>query len=628
MHTHDPLKENRTPRYGELNRADYAALGLMVGLEVHQQLKTTRKLFCRCPAGHRFNSHDAEILRHMRPTLSEMGEYDGTALMEFKTRKEIIYRIRRETVCTYEMDDAPPFEIDDDALDVALQISALLGLRLVDELHIARKQYLDGSIPAGFQRTGILGIDGAIPFKEGRVGVRQLSIEEDSCREVSDEGHTRIYRADRLGTPLIEVVTEPDMRTPQDGAAVAQLIRDLVRATGRVRTHAGGARQDVNVSVRGGVRNEIKGVDSYKLMPELIHNEALRQANLLHVRSLLQARGAIAPTAPGVEVTAQLRQTPCDFLREAIHGGAAVHAVALPGFEGLLSHPIQPGVTFLKEIADRVRVIACLDHRPNLICSEDSGPNISSGEWGRVRRALGAKRAEPILLVWGPERDCRTATQEVLNRAAEALIGVPSETRQAFADGTTGFERILPGPERMYPDTDLPPITITPARIARLKAGLPEPPWARRERLLSVGVGLDLAERLIRHAAYDLFWALYDERGEAISAQGLASLLLDRRCDNPAEISALSWWRAQLDALHAGRIIPETLWMKGEVSPEALDEAAARDLFEALLGSAPAPLNLEAEEAALMGALMNSPLRGRARGRLIRQWLRQALEAR
>ncbi|MCK5076394.1 MAG: Glu-tRNA(Gln) amidotransferase GatDE subunit E, partial [Calditrichia bacterium] len=132
--------------FDEMTEKDYAELGLKAGLEIHQQLLTEKKLFCRCPAGHYNKEYDAEILRHMRPTLSELGEYDGTALMEFKTKKEIIYQINNKTVCTYEMDDTPPFEINQQALDIALEIALLMNYKMVGEIHIARKQYLDGSI--------------------------------------------------------------------------------------------------------------------------------------------------------------------------------------------------------------------------------------------------------------------------------------------------------------------------------------------------------------------------------------------------------------------------------------------------------------------------------------------------
>ena len=263
--------------FEEMTPEDYAKIGLRSGLEIHQQLLTDKKIFCRCPAGRYSDQYDSEILRHMRPTLSELGEYDGTALMEFKTKKEIIYRINRNSVCTYEMDDTPPFMLNEQALDIALEVAMMLDLNLVNELHIARKQYLDGSIPTGFQRTTIVGVDGWIPYKGRKIGVYQLGLEEDSCREVSDIGHQRVYLTDRLGMPLIEPVTHPDMRTPQEVAEVGEILRKLMRATGKVRTGHGSTRQDVNVSVSGSTRIEIKGVPSLRRIPRLVYNEAMRQ---------------------------------------------------------------------------------------------------------------------------------------------------------------------------------------------------------------------------------------------------------------------------------------------------------------------------------------------------------------
>ncbi|MFO7582124.1 hypothetical protein [Guyparkeria sp.] len=238
----------------EMTLEDYQAIGMKSGLEIHQQLDTEKKLFCRCPILPYNEIFHAQILRHMRPTLSELGEYDGTALMEFKTKKEIIYQINKNTVCTYEMDDTPPFELNPQALDIALEVTMLLGCKLVSEVHIARKQYLDGSIPTGFQRTTILGVDGSIPYGDRRIGIIQLGLEEDACREISDAGHFRTYRTDRLGIPLIETVTMPEMRTPREVADVAEILRWLVRSTGKVRTGIGATRQDVNVSVTGGQR--------------------------------------------------------------------------------------------------------------------------------------------------------------------------------------------------------------------------------------------------------------------------------------------------------------------------------------------------------------------------------------
>jgi glutamyl-tRNA(Gln) amidotransferase subunit E len=305
--------------FEKMTDADYKKIGFKSGLEIHQQLLTEKKLFCRCPAGKYSDKYDAEILRHMRPTLSELGEYDGTALMEFKTKKNIVYRINRETVCTYEMDDTPPFLINENALDIAISTGMLFGCNIVDELHIARKQYLDGSIPTGFQRTAIYALDGELPFKNRKIKIVQMSIEEDSCREISDVGHQRIYNTDRLGMPLIETVTGPNMKTPQEVAEVADLCTKVVRSTNNVRRGMGAAREDVNVSVKGGTRIEIKGVPKISRIPLLTYNEAMRQWNLLRLREELKRR-KITPatfTAESLDITKVIKSTYYLPLKEA-----------------------------------------------------------------------------------------------------------------------------------------------------------------------------------------------------------------------------------------------------------------------------------------------------------------------
>ncbi|MBN1542517.1 Glu-tRNA(Gln) amidotransferase subunit GatE [candidate division KSB1 bacterium] len=493
--------------YVKMKEADYAAVGFRSGLEIHQQLLTKKKLFCRCPAGCYSTAYDAEILRHMRPTLSELGEYDGTALMEFKTRKEIIYRINHDTVCTYEMDDTPPFELNAEALDSALAIAQLYGCALIDELHIARKQYLDGSIPTGFQRTTIVGVDGSIPFDNRRLPIVQLGLEEDACREVSDIGHERIYLTDRLGMPLIETVTAPELYTPQQAAQAAQIFRRLVRSTGLVRTGIGAARQDVNVSVTGGTRIEIKGVSRIPAIPLLTYNEAMRQWNLLLLRQELQRRGITPQTfsAEYREVTRLVRRTRYLPLRQAIDHGLIVQCVILRGFRGLLRHQTQTQTVFAKELSDRVRVIACLTTLPNLIHSDTLSETLSSSEWQSIQRSVVADADDTLVLVWGNAIDAESAAKEIVIRAREAAQGVPSETRQALADGTTGFERILPGPDRMYPDTDLPPLRVTADRVQRIRVGLPQPIWEREAWYHQLGIPADTIEPLAVSPWAELF---------------------------------------------------------------------------------------------------------------------------
>jgi len=501
--------------FGEMTADDYAAIGFMSGLEVHQQLLTKRKLFCRCPARPYSDEFDAEVLRHMRPTLSELGEYDGTALMEKKTRKNIYYRIHHDTVCTYEFDDTPPFFPDEDALDISLGICMLFHLNLVSEMHIARKQYLDGSIPTGFQRTAILGVDGQIPFKGRRIGVRQLSLEEDACREVSDVGHDRVYLTDRLGLPLIETVTEPDMRTPQETAEVCQIIRMVCRSTGKVRTGYGTTREDVNVSVRGGTRVEIKGVPQIKRIPLLVYNEAMRQCALLNIRGLLKERGITPETLSWTshDVTRAVAKTQYEPIRNAITQGLLVKCVVLKGFAGILNHPTQEHTTFAKEFSDRVRVIACLTNLPNIVHSDTATDLLTVRDWKELRRRTQAAEQDALVLVWGNEQDTQCACNEIVLRAREATQGVPSDTRQALKDGTTGFERVLPGAERMYPDTDLPPMVIAEERLAAIRAKLPMPFWDREAMYRKMGLPADAIIPLCRSARVGLFDKLVNEVG-------------------------------------------------------------------------------------------------------------------
>lgn len=490
-----------------MTEEDYKTVGFKSGLEIHQQLLTEKKLFCRCPAGKYSKEYDAEILRHMRPTLSEMGVYDGTALMEFKTKKNIIYHINRETVCTYEMDDTPPFLINEDALDIAIGIGMLFNCNIVDEIHIARKQYLDGSIPTGFQRTAIYALDGWIPYKDRKIKIVQMSIEEDSCREVSDIGHERVYLTDRLGMPLIETVTEPAMRTPQEVAEVAWQCSKLVRSTHKVRRGMGAAREDVNVSVDGGTRIEIKGVPQITMIPILTYNEAMRQWNLLRLRDELKRRGITSDTfkSEHYDITNLLKKVDYAPLNNAIDSGRKIRCVVLKGFKDLLHWQTQTGTYFSKEISDRVRVIACLTNIPNLIHSDSKSDTITSSDWLKVKKFTNASDNDTMVIVWGSEEDVNTAVNEIIIRAKEATIGIPSETRQAMNDGTNGFERILPGADRMYPDTDLPPKKITSERLNKIKSWLPEQFWKRIEWYKELKIPIDTIDELSISQYAELF---------------------------------------------------------------------------------------------------------------------------
>ena len=497
----------------EATQADYDRIGFMSGLEVHQQLATKEKLFCRCPAGifQKPDQFDAELLRHMRPTLSEMGEYDGTALMEFKTRKNIIYRIAHRTACTYEVDDTPPFPINPEALQYALEITLASKLKVVGEVHITRKQYLDGSIPTGFQRTAILGIDGEIPLRHKKVRLIQLSVEEDACREVSDIGHTRIYRTDRLGMPLIETVTYPEMVNPDEVEEAGNVIRFLNRSTGRVRTGIGAGRQDVNVSCKGGTRIEVKGVAHTKWIPEVTHVECFRQWALLAIREQLKSRIQKENWKMNyMELDPKQFHFYFDPITDAIKRGEKVYAVNLPQFAGLLSHFTQPGHPFYCEFADRLKVIACIE-RPNMATSEDLEDVVSRSVFEKAAKALNVGENDAQIIFWAADDDVKTALETIEERALMAFDGVPQETRKALPDGTTIFERVLPGADRMYPDTDSAPIPLTNDYIESLKKNIPESIADRYAQLDQWGVPKDCYKYILTYNFFPLIKRIVSE---------------------------------------------------------------------------------------------------------------------
>jgi len=629
---------------------DYDAVGFMSGLEVHQQLGTTHKLFCRCPAGLYTETHDGEVMRHMRPTLSELGEYDGTALMEFKTKKEIIYLLNHLNVCTYEMDDTPPFLVNQDAIDLAIELCLMMNMDIIDEIHIARKQYLDGSIPTGFQRTAIVGVNGWLPFNGRKLTITHVSVEEDSCREVSDKGHRIVWRTDRLGMPLTETVTGPELRTPEEVRDAILLCGMTARSTMRVRTGIGASRQDVNVSVRGGSRVEIKGVPRAGLAVKLVHNEGIRQCNLLALRDQLHGRGLTTPDAIRIEafdVSDVWAGVDVGFIRRALQAGGRVSAVKVEGVAGLAQHPTQPDTTFLDELAGRIRVIACLDELP-IVFSGAQFPQFQTRNLvlDRVRKRAGASVKDEVFIVFGPEDDVRTAADEIRLRFADATVGVPKETRQALVGGYTTFERILPGPDRMYPDTDSPPTRVTNERVAGIRAQIKPPPWTRIERYMSWRVPEETCRYLIRRGGAEIVDTVVARTGvepliAAIQIGQRAKAL--KRKGIPVERLGVAEWVQVFDLFTAGRIpleaipVVATRMAKDRLSAEGACTAERIALVDrgvwqseldrvTLEGYVRGPIDTRDKRLRFLAGRAVEQLRGRAPAKDVAAFLREHLE--
>jgi glutamyl-tRNA(Gln) amidotransferase subunit E len=493
-----------------LSPEEYRALGFKCGLEIHQQLNTEKKLFCHCPVGLVYTKPDANILRHMRPTLSELGEYDGTALMEFKTKKEVIYQLFRENTCTYEMDDTPPFPVNQQAIDIAIEIALLFNCSVVDEVHIVRKQYLDGSIPTGFQRTAVIGLDGWVPYKDRKIRIMMLTLEEDACREVSDIGHTITFTTDRLSTPLVEVITCPDIESPYEVEEVNWLLAEVLRSSGKVRRGIGTVREDVNVSIEGGTRVEIKGVPKIGYHAALTHNEAMRQKHLLEVKKMLGKKGMAKREdfkfrRADVTDKADWKR----FIPTLPDSSYRVMATVGKGIDEALNYQMQPGTDVATEIGGRVRVVACLDKMPNIIHSRaEMGNFIPVEVWARLNKDLKTDKDDTVILVWGSERDTNTALNETEDRIVELAKGVPNETRQSLDNGVTDFERILPGPDRMYPDTDSTPTRITAERIQNIKHNLPPNPFIIREFCDKNKIPENITNHMLKKGLGSLFYSV------------------------------------------------------------------------------------------------------------------------
>ncbi len=497
--------EDATPEF-------YAELGFKSGLECHQQLFTAKKLFCRCPAGIYSEDYDAAILRHMRPTLSEMGTYDGTALMEFKKKKDVLYMLKSETVCTYEMDDTPPFLISDEALEKAVKIAMLFGCNIVGEVHVMRKQYLDGSIPTGFQRTLVVGVNGEVPMANGKsFAVTQVNLEEDSCREVSDIAHRITFRTDRLSMPLIEVITDASLTTPQLAYEACRRIQTMTRFSGLMRRGAGASRQDVNGSVAGGSRVEIKGVPRIPTIPKLLHYEAIRQKIFLDIRDELLKRTLFSD--PHFITFVPITANPTVLKSPLFARAEKVIAVVVREFADLFLTEIQPGRTFADDVSSIVSVVACMDQMPNMIY----GPRPDIGapdmaQWASLRKDVGASANDLVTIVWGNARDCDLAASEIRDRIIFMKDrAVPEETRRSLRGGNTVFERVLPGADRMYPDTDHPPVALSEDYLAKIRAQIPASPWDREKNYESLGLSAQLAFDILREGKAELFEELVDK---------------------------------------------------------------------------------------------------------------------
>ena len=480
--------------------------GIKVGIEIHQMLDTQAKLFCGCPTSIRRDEPHLQFRRWLRLARSELGELDPAAVFEYEKGRSFLYQAYMDGVCLVEMDEEPPHPLNLEALEIALMICMLLNCKIVDEVHVMRKIVIDGSNTTGFQRTALIGFDGYIDVEGKTVPINTVCLEEDAARKIRESRREVVYRLDRLGIPLVEIATGPTISSPKEAGLVARRIGQLLRITGRVKRGIGTIRQDLNVSVTGGARVEIKGVQELELIPKIVELEVERQKSLLAIRDELRRRGVDDESLNEdfVNVTDLFRDSNCRIARRALGRGGVALAVKLPGFKGLLGREIQPGRRLGTEMADRARYWAEVGG----IFHSDELPayGISQEEVEALAKILECGSRDAFVLVFEEPRKATRALEAVVERAREALRGVPEETRAANPDGTTRFMRPMPGKARMYPETDIRPIRVTREMLEYIRSKLPEPPEAKYEKFVKVyGLSPEMAKRMISSYRLDLF---------------------------------------------------------------------------------------------------------------------------
>ena len=545
------------------------ALGFMCGLEVHQQL-ATGKLHSRQPG----ILYDVTIdtvpeawprfARKLRAARGEGGAVDVAARFEAKRNRSFVY-VQTPNAGLVELDEQPPVAMDANAVDIALTVAALLDARPVPLVQTMRKTVVDGSNTSGFQRTSLMATAGTLQTDDGPVGVDVLCLEEDSARKLDTVDHatgqTVVYNLDRLGLPLIEIATAPDVQSPEHAKTTAIALGRVLRQTRRVRRGLGSIRQDLNVSIACGDRVEIKGCQDLGWIPTIVRLEMVRQLHFYRLANQLrtaldlpllpedrrqdddtvEVEVAAAVTGRYVlnlhDVTPHFNATSSGMVEQALANGAVMLALALPGMHGLLgTKTLDEQGAQLPRLGRELAGAAKLAGVKGIFHSDElPAYGLTSNEVNAVREQLELAPDDAFVLCCAPKWQASLALEAVLNRARQAFHRVQKEVRNVVVkkgapeDGTTAPMRPLPGGSRMYPETDVPPHVVTAEQWADVLARLPMDDQARADRLSTTDASSDQAQQLLARELDDV----YMEHVDAVPHKAWASLLLTHDDEDP-----------------------------------------------------------------------------------------------
>ncbi|MFH1285198.1 MAG: Glu-tRNA(Gln) amidotransferase subunit GatE [Candidatus Micrarchaeota archaeon] len=472
------------------------------GIEIHQRLET-HKLFCNCKSSVGADNKSSSITRKQRAVAGELGGIDPAALHEFMRKRTFEYQTFPESSCLVEIDEEPPHELNAEALATVLQVCLMLNARIVDEVHVMRKTVIDGSNTSGFQRTAIVGTSGYLETSAGRVEIPTICVEEESSGIVGEESGKIMYRLDRLGIPLIEIATSPSIVSPEHAKEVAEKIGMLLRATGKVQRGIGTIRQDLNVSVDGGARVELKGVQELALISKYVHNEIERQKKLIEINQELKKRFGEKLEFSGEirDVSVLFKNTQSKMLKGALDSKGAIFAMKLPNFLGLLGRELYENRRFGTELSDYAKSIAGVR---GIMHSDENLEKygITSEEKEKLKVELKVSPSDAFVVVAAEAERAKKALQVVYERAKFGTV--PKETRKALPDGGSAYMRPLPGSARMYPETDIPPVRVTARVLEAFRKNLPESPEQKKKKLEGV-LNEELSRKIMASRSLLLF---------------------------------------------------------------------------------------------------------------------------
>ncbi|MGA2573965.1 MAG: Glu-tRNA(Gln) amidotransferase subunit GatE [Candidatus Methanomethylicaceae archaeon] len=618
-----------------------------VGIEIHQQLDTREKLFCGCPTVLREEEPHYSVCRGLKITSSELGDLDSAAMFESERKKSFIYQGYRDSTCLVELDEEPPHDLNRKAVRVALTVARLLNMTPVDEIHVMRKLVIDGSNTTGFQRTSKVAFSGWLADGDERIGMQSLCVEEDAARKVSEGKDGITYRLDRLGIPLVEVATAPDIHSGEQAERVARGMGSILKATGMIKRGLGTIRQDLNISIKGGTRVEVKGVQELGIISKVVEYEAARQRALLQIREELARRGGGKVSLKTIDVTDVFATSVSKVVRKAVDSGGRVKAVLLPGYAGLLKTELQPGRRFGTELSDRAKVYGGVGG----IFHTDELPayGITEDEVKALKKKMGGGEPDCVVFVATDASAGEIALRAVVERAIQAMKGVPAEVRAANEDGTTRFMRPMPGSARMYPETDVPAIVVDKSLLEGVERELPELLDAKADRYVKeYGLSMDLACLVVDSPYAATFEDLV--KSDGLNPSFVASTFeytfkMLRREGVDVESFNARQTRDVLLKAHRGEVAKEAIpaifrWLSSnsgrsvEDAAEALslgtiDRSALRSAVAELVQKNLELVKKEGERALspLMGDIMKK-FRGKVDGKVLHEMLREEVKKR